>query len=58
MIAGITYLNSSFVAILFPDNSAFVNQPTLILVAIGEISITLWLLIKGVKNNISTIEKH
>ena len=58
IIAGITYMNDSFVSLLFPDFSAFVNQPTLILVAIGEISITLWLLIKGIKNDISIIEKQ
>jgi len=58
IIAGIVYMHASFVSILFPSYSAFVNQPTLLLVAIGEISITLWLLIKGVKNNISTIEKQ
>jgi hypothetical protein len=57
IIAGIAYMNSSLVSLLFPSYSAFVNQPTLLLVAIGEISITLWLLIRGVKNNISTIEK-
>ncbi len=58
IIAGIAYMNDSLVSLLFPSYSAFVNQPTLLLVAIGEISITLWLLIKGVKNNISTIEKQ
>lgn len=58
IIAGIAYMNSSFVSLLFPSFSAYVTQPTLLLVAIGEISITLWLLIKGVKNNISTIEKQ
>lgn len=58
IIAGIAYVNGSFVALLFPSYSAFVNQPTLLLVAIGEISITLWLLIKGVNNNTSTIEKQ
>ena len=57
IIAGIAYINDSFVAILFPSYSAFLNLPTLLLVAIGEISITLWLIIKGIKNNISTIEK-
>ena len=56
IIAGIAYINDSFVAILFPSYSPFLNLPTLLLVAIGEISITLWLLIKGVKSNISTIE--
>lgn len=56
VIAGIAYIVDSFVSLLFPTYSTFVNQPTLLLVAIGEISITLWFLIKGVKN-ISTIEK-
>ncbi|MBU0560298.1 MAG: DUF4386 domain-containing protein [Bacteroidetes bacterium] len=58
IIAGIAYMNASFASILFPSYSAFVNQPTLLLVAIGEISITLWLLIKGIKNDISIIEKQ
>ena len=58
IIAGIAYINSSLISLLFPSYSAIVNQPTLLLVAIGEISITLWLLIKGVKDNISTIEKQ
>ncbi len=57
IIAGIAYIVDSSTFMLFPNYRAFVNQPTLLLVAIGEISITLWLLIKGVKNNISTIEK-
>jgi hypothetical protein len=56
IIGGVAYINNCFVSILFPDYSAFISQPTLLLVAVGEISITLWLLIKGVKNNISTIE--
>jgi hypothetical protein len=58
IIAGIAYMIDSFISILFPSYSSFVNQPTLLLVAIGEISITLWLLIKGVKYNISPIEKQ
>jgi hypothetical protein len=36
--------------------TAVVNQVTLLLVAIGEISLTLWFLIKGVKYNTSTPE--
>jgi hypothetical protein len=39
----------STIALLFPSYSVFVNKPTLLFVAIGEISITLWLLTKGVK---------
>lgn len=58
IVAGIAYMVDSFISLLLPDYRAFVNQPTLLLVAIGEISITLWLLIKGVKQNISTIEKQ
>ncbi len=49
VIAGIAYMIDSTIGILFPDYSSFVKYPTLLLVAIGEISITLWLLIKGVK---------
>lgn len=49
-IAGIAYINDSVVTVLFPNYSHYLNLPTIILVAIGEISITLWLLIKGVKN--------
>jgi len=50
IIGGITYMIDSFISLLFPSYHAFVNQPTLLfLVAIGEISIMLWLLIKGVK---------
>ncbi|MFC2133684.1 DUF4386 domain-containing protein [Bacteroidota bacterium] len=49
VIAGIAYMIDSTISLLFPSYSVFVNKPTLLLVAIGEISITLWLLIKGVK---------
>ncbi|MFC1481755.1 DUF4386 domain-containing protein [Candidatus Neomarinimicrobiota bacterium] len=58
IIAGIAYMNLSLGSLLFPGYSAFVYGPTLLLVAIGEISITLWLLIKGVQNNIPAIEKQ
>lgn len=58
IIAGLAYMIDSFISLLFPSYSAFVNQPTLLFVAIGEISIMLWLLIKGVRNNITAINKH
>lgn len=58
IIAGIAYVIDSFTFFLFPGYRAFFNQPTLLIVAIGEISITLWLLIKGVKNNITTIDNQ
>jgi len=56
VVKGETSTVSSSVFILFPDYSDIVKQPVLLLVAIGEISITLWLLIKGVKDNISIAE--
>lgn len=49
IIGGIAYMIDSTIGILFPNYSLFVKYPTLLLVAIGEISITFWLLIKGVK---------
>jgi len=49
VIAGIAYMIDSTISLLFPSYSVFINKPTLLLVAIGEISITLWFLIKGVK---------
>jgi hypothetical protein len=49
IIAGIAYIIDSFVTILYPGYSSYLNQPTLLLAALGELSITLWLLIKGVK---------
>jgi hypothetical protein len=49
LIAGIAYMIDSTIAILFPNYSSFVKYPTLFFAAVGEIAITLWLLIKGVK---------
>jgi len=49
VIGGIAYMINSTIGILIPSYSSFVKYPILLLVAIGEISITLWLLIKGVK---------
>lgn len=46
---GFAYMIDSTISILFPDYGSFVKYPTLLLVALGEISITLWFLIKGVK---------
>ena len=56
MINGIAYMVDSFIFMLFPNYYAFINQYLLLFIIPGEISLTLWLLIKGVKNNISTIE--
>jgi hypothetical protein len=48
-IAGIAYIIDSFITVLYPGYSAYLNQPTLLLAALGELSVTLWFLIKGVK---------
>ena len=58
ILNGIAYIISSFVSLLFPDYQTIITQLAMPFVILGEISITLWLLIKGVKNNISTIEKQ
>ncbi len=52
IIAGVSYVVDSSLFILFPNYHAFVKQAVLLLFAIGEISITLWLLIKGIENNV------
>lgn len=57
VLAGIAYMIDSFTALLIPGFHAFVTQPILLIVAVGEISIMLWLLIKGVKNINATIDK-
>lgn len=49
LVGGFAYIFDSTIGILIPSYSSFVKYPTLLLVAIGEVSITLWLLIKGIK---------
>ena len=58
ILNGIAYIILSFVSLLFPDYRTITTQFAMPFLILGEISITLWLLIKGVKNNISTIEKQ
>ena len=58
ILNGIAYIILSFVSLLFPDYQTIITQFTMPFLILGEISITLWLLIKGVKNNISTIEEQ
>ena len=57
ILNGIAYIAHSFTILLFPDYRTLVGEFSMPFWILGEISITLWLLIKGVKNNISTIEK-
>lgn len=55
IIAGISYTIDSFTFILFPNYRVFTQLPALTFSGIGEISILLWLLIKGVKVQKNTI---
>ena len=57
ILNGVAYVIHCFTHILLPNYQALVFQIATPFWVLGEISITLWLLIKGVKNNIPTIEK-
>jgi hypothetical protein len=53
LIGGIGYMGNSFISLLLPDYLVYVNKTVFfILVAPGEFSIMLWLLIMGVKKNV------
>ena len=58
IINGITYIIHCFTQLLFPNYQALVGQIAMPFWILGEISITLWLLIKGVKNNVPEIAKQ
>ncbi len=58
ILNGIAYLIHCFTHLLLPSYQALVFQIATPIWTLGEISIMLWLLIKGVKNNIPTIEKQ
>jgi hypothetical protein len=49
ILNGIAYIIHSFTSLLFPDYQAIVRQFAFPFWILGEISIMLWLLIKGVK---------
>jgi hypothetical protein len=51
ILNGIAYIILSFVSLLFPVYQTIVSQLTMPFFILGEISITLWLLIKGVKSS-------
>ncbi len=53
-LAGLSYIINSFTLILAPELSGSVT-PVLVIALVGEMSFTLWLLIKGVK--VSEFEK-
>jgi hypothetical protein len=54
IIAGFGYLAGSLTAFLFPDYLSAVSRVTNIVVS-GELSIILWLLIMGAKNETSRV---
>jgi hypothetical protein len=57
IINGITYVIHCLTHLLLPEYQTLVFQISMPFWILGEISITLWLLIKGVRNNISAIEQ-
>ncbi len=57
IIGGIAYIIESLSFWLFPSYQPFVSRYMILLYSIGETPIILWLLIKGVKNNIPAVDK-
>ena len=55
ILNGIAYIILSFVSLLFPDYQTIILQFTMPFLILGEISITLWLLIRGVKTEAQKI---
>lgn len=51
LAAALAYIAEAFTALLLPVYSPYLKLPVLLLVALGEISITLWLLLKGVRRS-------
>ena len=59
IITGIFYLVLSFTSIMLPQYKDMVsNSPFALPAEVGEVAFMLWLLIKGAKNNIPTIDKQ
>ena len=56
MINGMAYMIDSCVYMQLPNYHVYTSQYLLLFIMPGEISITLWLLIKGVKTRTSSIE--
>jgi hypothetical protein len=57
LVAGAGYTIDSFVFVLFPQYTAFTKPLAFTFSGIGEVSILLWLLIKGVKKNYKIANK-
>jgi hypothetical protein len=59
IITGIFYLVLSFTSIMLPQYKEMIsNSPFALPVEVGEVAFMFWLLIKGAKNNLSTIDKQ
>jgi hypothetical protein len=58
ILNGIAYVIHFFTHVLFPNYQALVFQMATPIWTLGEISIMLWLLIKGVKDNVPTLDKQ
>ena len=58
ILNGIAYVIHCFTHLLLPNYQNIVFQIATPIWVLGEITIMLWLLIKGVKNNIPTIDKQ
>jgi hypothetical protein len=56
ILNGIAYIIPCFTSLLFPGYKTIVSQFAMPFWILGEISITLWLLIKGVKNNMPIMD--
>lgn len=55
ILNGIAYIIPSSTALLFPNYTTIVSRFAMPFWVLGEISITLWLLIKGVKNSFKDV---
>ncbi|MDP1764086.1 MAG: DUF4386 domain-containing protein [Sediminibacterium sp.] len=58
ILDGVALIMQCFTSLLLPEYQTLVKQFGMPFWILGEISIMLWLLIKGVKNNIPTIDKQ
>ena len=58
ILNGIAYVIHSFTSLLLPDYQATVRLFAFPFWILGEISIMLWLLIKGVKDNVTVIDNR
>ena len=58
ILNGVAYIIQGILSLLFPNYRTIIAQFAMPFWILGEISITLWLLIKGVKDNVSPIDNQ